>query len=263
MEYARQYVSIPLFNFQSLGPSKFYRTAVMSDLHRTWEPEQWEKARTWRLIPARIKDWRDATSVLLGSMTMGLLIVVSIPSLWRDRRIRLPLLCVTAALAGSLVEVVQYPHYVAPATAALFIVMLEALRHLRQWTPGGKPSGRLLSRALPALVLGAAVGAQGVVILRQEPPVDLQPQNARRDEVAQRLIADQPGSRHVILVRYTGTQSPHEEWTYNSADIDSQDVIWAHDLGSAENVLLLEYYKERKIWLLQPDINPRSLDSYP
>jgi hypothetical protein len=232
----------------------------MLDLHQNWEREQWEKARTWQLIPLRLKDWENAFSIILESMLTGLPVVVLLPSLWRDRRIRLPLMCVIAVLAGSLIEVFYYQHYAGPATVALFIVVVQAFRHLRQWRPGGQPAGRFLSRAIPVLVVGAAMAAQGLVILRQKPPEDSQPANARRDQVAAKL-KDQPG-RHVILVRYTSTHSPHAEWVYNSADIDAQDVIWAHDLGSDENAPLLEYYKDRKIWLLQPDINPTWLDPY-
>jgi hypothetical protein len=39
-------------------------------------------------------------------------------------------------------------------------------------------------------------------------------------------------------------------------------VIWAHDLGSPGNAPLLAYYKDRKIWLFQPDTNPALLDPY-
>jgi hypothetical protein len=165
-----------------------------------------------------------------------------------------------AALAGSLIEVRYYQHYAGPVTTALLIVAVQTFRHLRHWKPGGQPVGRFLSRALPVLAIASAVAAQGLVILRQEPPENSQPRNARRDELA-RLLQDQDG-QHVILVRYTGSQSPHEEWVYNTADIDAQDVIWAHDIGSAENAPLLEYYKDRKIWLLQPDINFLRLDPY-
>jgi hypothetical protein len=259
-EYARQYVDIPLFNFLPLQPAKVYRTPVTNDLHQNWERKQWEKARTWRLIPIRLEDWKDTVSVVLGSFLMGLPMVVFFRNLWRDRRIRVPLMCVIAALAGSLIEVRYYQHYAGPVTAALFIVAVQALRHLRQWKPGGQPVGRFLSRALPVLVVAAAVAAQGLVILRQEPPENSQPRNARRDEVT-RLLNDLDG-KHVILVHYTGGQSPHEEWVYNTADIDAQDVIWAHDLGSVENAPLLEYYKGRRIWLFQPDINPTRLDPY-
>ena len=258
-EYARQYVYIPLFNFLPLAPTKVYRTPVLYDLHQNWEREQWEKARSWRLISIRLEDWKKVASTVLGSMVMGLAIMLFFRNLWRDRRIRLPLMCVLAGLAGSLIEVCYYQHYAGPATAALLIVTVQALRHLRQWQPSGQPVGRFLSRALPVLVVGAAVASQGLVILRQSPPA--QPVNAQRAEVAQSLT-DQ-GGKHVILVHYTGSQSPHEEWVYNSADIDAQDVIWAHDLGRVDNAPLLEYYKDRKIWRFQPDINPRWLDPYP
>ena len=259
-EYARQYVQIPLFNVQPLGTPKVYSTPVMFDLHQNWEREQWEKARTWQLIPIRLNDWKVVASTVLGSVLMGLLIVAFSRNLWRDRRIRLPLMCIMATLAGSVIEIRYYEHYAGPATVALFIAAVQALRHLRQWKPGGQPTGRFLSRALPVLIVGAAVAAQGLVILHQQPPENSQPVNARRDEVVQRL-RDQAG-KHLILVHYTGIQSPHEEWVYNTADIDAQDVIWAHDLGGAENAPLLEYYKDRKIWLLQPDINPTWLDPY-
>ena len=259
-EYARQYVYIPLFNFMPLGATKVYRTPVIYDLHQNWEREQWEKARTWELIPIRLTDWKKAASTVLGSVLMGLVIVAFFPNLWRDRRIRLPLMCVLAALAGSLIEICYYQHYAGPATAALFILAVQALRHLREWRPGGQPVGRFLSRAIPVLVVGAAVASQGIVILRQEPPENSQPRNARRAQV-ERLLEERLG-KHVILVHYTGSQSPHEEWVYNSADIDAQDVIWAHDLGSVENAPLLEYYKDRKIWRFQPDINATWLDPY-
>ncbi len=257
-EYAKQYVYIPLFNFQPLQATKTYRTPVIYDLHQNWERVQWEKARTWQLIPIRLGDWKKVASTVLGSVLMGVLVVVFLPDLWRDRRIRLPLMCVLAAMAGSMIEVCYYEHYAGPATAALFIVAMQALRHLRQWKPGGQSVGRFLSRALPIVVVGAAVGAQGLIVLRQSPPP--QPVNSLRSEVAKSL-SDQ-GGKHVILVHYTGSQSPHEEWVYNGADIDSQTVIWAHDLGSVENAALVAYYKDRKIWRFQPDIDHTWLDPY-
>lgn len=254
-EYARQYAQIPLFNFQPLKPATTL-PASLADLHQNWEPAEWRKARTLQLIPMRFDDWRLVAATILGGSVMGLLVVVFIPNLWRDRRIRLPLLCVVAVLAGSLIEVRYYVHYAAPATAALLILAVQAFRHLRQWTP----TGRFLARAIPILVIGGAMAAHGRVILRQDPPENSQPRNARRAAVETSL--NDFVAKHVILVRYTGIQSPHEEWVYNSANIDAQDVIWAHDLGVAENARLLEYYKGRKIWLFRPDIDLTRLDLY-
>ena len=260
-EYARQYARIPLFSFQPLHNAGPYVTSIMADLHQKWEPGEWAKARSWQLVPERLKDWREIATTVLGSTAMGLIVVVFLIRLWHDQRIRLPLIALGCAAAGSLIEIRYYQHYFGPATAALFIVTVQAFRHLRLRKPRGQPMGRFLTRAIPVLVLGMVVANQMAVIVRQEQPENSQPSNARRDQVATKLLDDQMG-QHVILVRYTGHQSPHEEWVYNGAEIDRQDVIWAHDLGTAENRRLLEYYKNRRIWLLQPAINPTRLTPY-
>jgi hypothetical protein len=259
-EYARQYAHIPLFNFQPLQPARTDLTPAMYDMHQNWEPAEWKKARSWQLLSLRLSDWRDVAVTILGGLLSGLLIIAFLPNLWRDRRIRLPFLCVLAALAGSLIEVRYYVHYAGPAACALLIVAVQAFRHLRQWQPRGLPAGRFLTRALPILMVGSVMLTRGQVLLKQEPPENSQPKNARRDQVV--ALLNDLVQQHVILVRYTGSQSPHEEWVYNGADIDSQDVIWAHDRGKAENARLLEYYKGRKIWLFQPDINFLRLDPY-
>jgi hypothetical protein len=65
----------------------------------------------------------------------------------------------------------------------------------------------------------------------------------------------------VIFVRYTGTQSPHEEWIYNLADIDAQPVIWAQDMGG-ENGKFVAYYPGRSFRMFRPDVDPGCLQPY-
>jgi hypothetical protein len=43
------------------------------------------------------------------------------------------------------------------------------------------------------------------------------------------------------------------EWVYNGAEIDSAKILWARELDAAQNERLLEYFKDRQIWLYQPD----------
>jgi len=100
------------------------------------------------------------------------------------------------------------------------------------------------------LVVGGVLAARGMAIIRHQPIEATQPRNAQRDQVA---ASFDPVNQHVVLVRYTADRSPHEEWVYNGADIDAQDVIWAHDLGESRDGELVRYYKDRKIWLLEPD----------
>jgi hypothetical protein len=47
-----------------------------------------------------------------------------------------------------------------------------------------------------------------------------------------------------------------DEWVYNAPDIDHSKVIWARDLGPAQNLELIRYYKSRTVWLVQPDTDP-------
>ena len=50
---------------------------------------------------------------------------------------------------------------------------------------------------------------------------------------------------------------------FNAADIDNSKVIWARDMSEAENLELIRYYKDRTVWLVQPDMKPASVSLYP
>jgi len=87
------------------------------------------------------------------------------------------------------------------------------------------------------------------------------------------LLAPRAGD-HVVLVRHT-SPSPFEprwekyesmeltpiyvEFVYNGANVDSQRVIWAHDLGEEANQRLRGYYKGRSFWLYDPAVSDRSV----
>ena len=81
-----------------------------------------------------------------------------------------------------------------------------------------------------------------------------------RAHIVQRLEG-LPGGQ-LVLVRPASDHSSMGEWVYNAADIDHSKVIWARDMGAAENEELLRYYKGRTVWLVQPDTNPVSVTPY-
>jgi len=171
------------------------------------------------------------------------------------------MICIGFAILGSLVQIVYYPHYAAPATAAIMIVLVQSFRHLRLYQFGTIPLGRFLSRAIPAAAFLLLLGSEGARLWRQETPEQTQPVNARRDKLEARL-RESSLRRNVIIVRYTGNQSPHEEWVYNRADIDAAEVVWAHEMGTQEDRKLVDYFKDRSIWLLEPDRDPERLEPY-
>ena len=71
-----------------------------------------------------------------------------------------------------------------------------------------------------------------------------------------------PG-RQLVIVRYSPHHNSFDEWVYNAADIDHSKVIWAREMDTADNCELMQYYKDRKVWLVQPDITPTSVSPYP
>jgi hypothetical protein len=77
----------------------------------------------------------------------------------------------------------------------------------------------------------------------------------------QDLLGSQPG-KQLAIVRYSAQHNPYDEWVYNSADIEDSPVIWAREMDVAHNRELLDYYKDRTAWLIQPDQQPAGVAKY-
>jgi hypothetical protein len=81
-----------------------------------------------------------------------------------------------------------------------------------------------------------------------------------RRTLVQEELAQSPG-RQLVFVRYWPGHIFQDEWVYNEADIDRARIVWARDLG-AENETLRRYYRDRGVWLLEPDARPPKLSPY-
>ena len=165
-----------------------------------------------------------------------------------DRRTRFLTLAGAVVLAGILPNAFMVPHYAAPVTGLLFVLLVQAMRHLRVWRPGRQPVGAFLVRAIPALAMLLCV-----VHLVWITPVSKS--GILRANIQQEL-EKLPG-RHLALVRYTADHDPKGvEWVYNAADIDAARVVWAREMSPAKDRELLDYFKDRNVWLVEPDQAP-------
>ncbi len=81
-----------------------------------------------------------------------------------------------------------------------------------------------------------------------------------RKPVEQRLAA-MPG-QHLVLVRYSKDHNSGEEYVYNDADIDHAKTVWAREIPGMELSPLLSYFRNRDVWLFEPDEDNGSVSPY-
>ncbi|HKW17724.1 MAG TPA: hypothetical protein VJO35_09475 [Terriglobales bacterium] len=172
------------------------------------------------------------------------------------------LVCLTTWVSIMLTIYVGQPHYAAPLTATFYVATMLVMRDLRF-----SSSGRWLVRSI-ALVAGGLFLA--ALVSRSAHLVDRPSwvriwctptfQNLQRAQVLNQL-QQMPGQQ-LAIVRY----QPHhdfayDEWVFNGADIDGSKVLWARDMGQ-QNTELLNYFKNRQAWLVEPDYHPAKLSKY-
>jgi hypothetical protein len=174
---------------------------------------------------------------------------------WRHQTIRILTVALLATTLFVSIEVWTFPHYLAPVVGCVICLGVGSLREVHDNVVRVPWLIRLI--ALLALV-GPLV--QSVVYVREAKregkahsilPLPIRYRGTVRNTIETKLEA--MGGSHVVFIRYSPSHYLHEEWVYNSPDIDSQRVIWARDRGQ-ENRVLQEYYPDRTFWLVEPDV---------
>jgi hypothetical protein len=250
------YAVSPVFIWESPYPEPVYHHKVLRDFFVSSELPAFEKART----AAGILDenFKKLLFLLFFYGTPAAAItVIMFPRVIRDRRCRFLVLAGAFVLLGSLVNAFFHGHYFAPVSGLIYTLLLQSMRHLRFWRPGGQPVGVFMVRAIPATCL--------IICVLQLAFMPLVSAGSLPRREIERQLEKLPG-RHVVLVRYSPDRNPDPmhsfEWVYNAADIDAATIVWARDMGQAGNRELIDYFKGRRIWLVEPDVDPPSLKPY-
>ena len=253
--HAAQYEMVPVFFWQPLRPEPAYRHRVMRDLYASWSVEEYLRQHT--LTGFVLKSLNRIKNLLLFYLGPEFIIpLVALPWVWRSGWMRFALLTCGVLGVGLLAETWAFPHYVAPITGLVFVLVLQAMRHLRLWRRGGRPTGRFLVRAVPVLCLVSLL-----LTFAQELRHSSYERVSPRRRILSQLQAD--AGRHLVIVQYSPQHSLHTEWVFNKADIDSAKVVWAREMDPAQNQKLLEYFADRRVWLLKPDVQEPRLTPYP
>ena len=255
----RTYFSTPTLFWEKPRPQLQYGNAQLEAYYNGWSREYWSKNRMDTVAHAA----RHISLIALKLTYFFLwpelcLAFLTLPWLFRDRRMRIPLVLVFICLAGFLLVPWVEAHYAAPLTGVLFALVVQGLRHLRCWQQDARPVGVGLSRAL---VLAAVAFAPF-----HHRSGTFEPETSQHTKIEQRAaflaqLKATPG-QHLVLVRYSPVPSGGE-WVYNDADIDHAKVVWAREIPGMDLKPLLEHFRNRQLWLAQPDSSPPRIDPYP
>jgi hypothetical protein len=74
-------------------------------------------------------------------------------------------------------------------------------------------------------------------------------------------LAALPGE-HLVLVRYSKDHNSGEEYVYNDADIDHAKTVWARETPGTDLSPLLNYFRNRDVWLYEPDVDDSAVRPY-
>lgn len=188
--------------------------------------------------------------------------LVMLGALWRGGRLRLLLLMAGLTVLIALVETGNSPHYSASATVCFLGIEVECLRLLQQYIYKGRPVGPQLSAAVPVimvLIVAVRIGL-GAFHLPYTQRVNYQSwccvKSSREDKAQISARLEKIPGQHLVLVKPKSDPDNLFQWIYNSADIDGSKIVWARDMGQQGNEALLHYFHGRKVWLLDPNVEP-------
>jgi hypothetical protein len=156
-------------------------------------------------------------------------------------------------------------HYMAACVCLFLLISVEGLRRLARLRAGAMAARAIIFLCLAqfffwyGLHLGETPRFAELRGYDMWDSINHNEGQPRRDTAAQ--IAKLPG-RLLIFVRYWPGHIFRNEWVYNAADIDASRVVWARDLGEAEDKKLRAYYPSRSVYLFEPDARPPRLGPY-
>jgi hypothetical protein len=186
--------------------------------------------------------------------------------LWSCREPRFAWVAITLALFALGANF--YPNfetlYIAGATCLFVLAAVAGLERIsnRSRTAAGLIVFLCVAQFLFWYTLHVLDNQQFSLALRQyETWGGLNHRNPAARIAASRRLESIPG-KLLVFVRYYPQHHFQEEWVFNRADIDGSRVVWARDLGAAENEKLRAYFPGRAAWLLEPDFRPPRLTPY-
>ncbi len=277
----RQYDPVPSFPWQALGPVPAYRHAFIRDnILKTWVMPRYRQMQTLGgYASVEIANAFFFWAFYLGPLlTLPLLLALLLAPRgfsWKDFSpgTRFLLVICGVTLVGEMLPIWYVAHYSAPITCAVLGLVLIAMRSVRHWQVRGRPAGVFITRSVPVFCLLLAVLLTGADSLGWSANVTRPSSGAltwcsltSSDKARAAMLAklrQYPGQQLVFVRHDQASGNAPFEQVYNRADLNTAKVVWADDMGRAENDELIHYFKGCHPWLLYLGSYPPRLVPYP
>jgi len=251
--YVTAYNGIPDFIFQaSFGKFEGHQLRAPQHTSQLAQALAPNPLKPWlgealKALPARLA----ASLFFYLGIAGSLAFLLGLATFRREQALALAAL-ITGTL-GQSVPTFYFPHHASPLTFIFYYFCLEGIRRaaLLRW-PAGPAKGHRPAYRLALLLLLAEL----VSTTLRFP--SLRPLSA--DESFQRagfakILESLPG-RHLVIIE--PRSSP--DWVWNSADIDSQKIVWARTLDLESDLELRKYFAGRHVWRADLSVEPPSLE---
>jgi hypothetical protein len=265
------YAIVPFYVWQHANPTPEYSTLELRRFYTAREAQDFYLLHTHHgAIPFYGGKLGTTLFFFAGMLLLPPLIMFG--RVFRDRRMRLFAWSIPLWTVGMGLSIYLIPHYLAPFTAAAYLLGIQAMRHLRAGSVGGAPVGRTFVRlTVTACMLMAGLRAVSGPLHMAPPEWPISPWldswigpghfGAERAAIAKKL--DEIPGNHLVLVQYAPSHEPMDEWIYNEANLSNSRIIWASDLDPRSNEELMRFYNDRDVWLVQPDVDGGKLTAAP
>jgi len=267
------YIAVPYFPWQPLNLKHLYHHAVLAKFYlHDWQMYFYyhDRLHPFEVLTEKASDtYRFFLGPLLALPLVVMLAINPVQFFRKSIKGKTGFLVAVsgATFIGVALPIYYIPTYAAPITAAIYGLVLQAMRNLRLWRWRGKHTGLGLVRAIPAMCVLLFVLRAFAPQLHIPTPVEWKHtwesehyQNLDRAQALAQLKS--AAGDHLVFVRYNQYHNSGNEWVYNRADIDKAKVVWARDMNDSENAELIRYFPRRRVWLAEPDLAPPRLSPY-
>jgi len=245
--YERAYASTPLFVLMKFSQIPQYRHAAMADYYQRWL----DHAALYS-SPSNLLGFERLKFVMWWKFYAGWVMTAPIfMGIWRCWRCSigrivlasfvLPLLIYAAILAF-------HPHYVAAMLVSVFVLAIVGLRAM--WVSG--------TRWVRAIAAGFAIAAL-LFAVREPVSTIYMFQGVTTRQTVSALLNRTPG-QHLVLVKFLPGHVSDNDVVFNGAEFLSEKVLWAREMGPAQDAELCSAFPTRKIWELETDDKKVSLN---